>query len=105
MATETARDTRVIANADLDRDGSQPQIHVEERKLTLIDFLKTVIKVNGSDLHLQAASTPMIRVDGRARFLDCPVPDDATMAEYVDTILNSQAEPAEKRKILDTRGS
>jgi len=92
-------------NADIDRDTPQPQIHVEERRLTLHDFLKTVIKVKGSDLHLQAGSTPMIRVDGRARFLDCPPPDDEAMKEYVDTILNAQGEPQERRHTLDHRGS
>src|SRR5262245_4534561 len=65
-------------NADIDRDTPQPEIHVEERRLTLHDFLKTVVKINGSDLHLQAGSVPMIRVDGRARFLDCPAPDCST---------------------------
>ena len=58
-------------NADTEDDhGAQPEIHVESRKLTLHDFLKTVIKINGSDLHLQVGSVPMIRVDGRPRFLD-----------------------------------
>ncbi|HWP40769.1 MAG TPA: PilT/PilU family type 4a pilus ATPase [Tepidisphaeraceae bacterium] len=92
-------------NADIDRDTPQPQIHVEERRLTLHDFLKTVIKVKGSDLHLQAGSTPMIRVDGRARFLDCPPPDDEAMKEYVDTILNAQGEPQDRRHTLEHRGS
>src|SRR4029453_3593524 len=77
-------------NADIDRDTPQPAIHVEERRLTLNDFLKTVVKVNGSDLHLQSASVPMIRVDGRARFLDCAAPDDSAMKEYVDAIMKAQ---------------
>src|SRR2546423_1183105 len=42
----------------------QPAIHVEERRLSLNDFLKTVVKIGGSDLHLQGLSVPMIRVDG-----------------------------------------
>jgi twitching motility protein PilT len=92
-------------NADIDRDTPQPPIHVEERKLGLIDFLKTLIKANGSDLHLQAVSTPMIRVDGRARFLDCPPPDDAQMKKIVDEILDAQDDPADKRSILEHKGS
>src|SRR3954470_17880071 len=104
MASPTTTASTDIAaireNADIDRDTPQPAIHVEERKLGLIDFLKTLIKANGSDLHLQAASTPMIRVDGRARFMDCPPPDDEAMKEYVDTIMNAQDEPADKRAIL-----
>ena len=79
----------------------QPQIHVEERRLKLTDFLKTVVKVNGSDLHLQADSVPMIRVDGRARFLDCLPPDDELMAEYVKELVTDP----EKRNTLEKRGS
>src|SRR4051812_45140007 len=96
---------KVVDNADIDRDTPQPNIHVEERRLSLHDFLKTAVKINGSDIHLQGGSVPMIRVDGRARFLDCgPLSDDA-MKEYVDQILNKQAEPAEKRGLLDHKGS
>ena len=66
-----------VEDEELERDETpQPEIHVEERRLKLKDFLKTLVKVNGSDLHLQAGSVPMIRVDGRARFLDCAPPDD-----------------------------
>ncbi len=77
----------LVENADIDRDTPQPEIHVESRKLALHDFLKTVIKSGGSDLHLQADSVPMIRVDGRARFLDCPPPSNDTMIEYVKQLL------------------
>lgn len=109
MATTTASTTTnpadIKENADIDRDTPQPAIHVEERKLGLVDFLKTLIKANGSDLHLQSASTPMIRVDGRARFMDCPPPDDAAMKEYVDTIMDAQDDPADKRHILEHKGS
>jgi len=69
----------VVENADIDRDSVQPQIHIEERRLSLLDFLKTAIKINGSDVHLQAGSVPMIRVDGRARYLDCPELTAATL--------------------------
>src|SRR5688500_525193 len=96
---------QIVENADIDRDTPQPAIHVEERRLSLMDFLKTVVKAGGSDLHLQAASVPMIRVDGRARFLDCPPPGDDAMKEYVDAIMNSQQDPAEKRGILEHKGA
>ena len=79
MATTTTKLEEIKENADIDRDEPQPQIHVEERQLKLHDFLKTLMKVNGSDLHLQEGSVPMIRVDGRARFLDCAPPDENTM--------------------------
>src|SRR5580658_8306995 len=80
----------IVENADIDRETPQPNIHVEERKLSLHDFLKTTIKINGSDLHLQAGSIPMIRVDGRARFLDCPQPTDAQMGEYVEQMIKEE---------------
>ena len=81
------------------------EIKVDSRRLKLDDFLKTAVKINGSDLHLQAGSVPMIRVDGKAKFLDVPaLPDDA-MKEYVDQILNRQPEPDEKRGLLEHKGS
>jgi twitching motility protein PilT len=92
-------------NADIDRDTPQPEIHVEERKLSLHDFLKTVVKINGSDLHLQSGSRPMIRVDGRARFLDCPPPTDEQMKEYVDAIIATQGEPQDRRDTLNHKGA
>ena len=81
--------------ADLEDDekgAQQPEIHVEEKRLKLDDYLKTLVKVNGSDLHLQADSVPMIRVDGKARFLDCPKPDNALMSEYVKQIIKEDKE-------------
>src|SRR4051812_36800856 len=98
MSREAAE---VVENADIDRDTPQPEIHVEERRLKLKDFLKTVVKINGSDLHLQAGSVPMIRVDGRARFLDCAPPDDDLMTEYVKELVNDQ----EKWDALEHKGS
>jgi twitching motility protein PilT len=95
----------MVENADIDRDTPQPEIHIEERRLKLLDFCKTAIKVNGSDIHLQAGSVPMIRVDGRARFLDCPPLTDDDMKEYVEQIMQSQAEPGEKKHILEHKGS
>jgi twitching motility protein PilT len=92
-------------NADIDRTTPQPHIHVEERRLTLHDFLKTSVKIGGSDIHLQGDSVPMIRVDGRARFLDVLPLSDEAMTEYVDQILNSQADPKDKRDILMHKGS
>lgn len=87
-----------------ERDRSQ-DIHVEERRLTLHDFLKTAIKINGSDIHLQAGSVPMIRVDGKAKFLDVPPLPDEWLKEYVDQVLEAQAEPHERRQILEHKGS
>ena len=93
----------IIENAaeEKDTETPQPQIHVEERRLKLKDFLKTMVKSNGSDLHLQAGSVPMIRVDGRARFLDCLPPDDEIMTEYVKEIVTDR----EKWDILEHKGA
>ena len=38
-----------------------PGITVQERKVTLVDFCRTAIKINGSDIHLQGGAVPMIR--------------------------------------------
>ncbi len=107
MAVQASSTGKVVDNAepDIDRTTPQPHIHVEERKLSLLDFLKTVIKTGGSDLHLQADSVPMIRVDGRARFLDCPPPNNDVMKEYVETIFNAQADPRDKRQTLEHKGA
>ncbi|HEV2296299.1 MAG TPA: PilT/PilU family type 4a pilus ATPase [Tepidisphaeraceae bacterium] len=96
-----AQSTQFIENADIDRDTPQPEIHVEERSLKLHDYLKTCVKVNGSDLHLQEASVPMIRVDGRARFLDTPPATESQMAEFVKQLV---ADP-EKMDVLKHKGS
>ena len=101
----SSQSERIIENADIDRETPQPEIHVEERKLSLHDFLKTVVKINGSDLHLQEGSVPMIRVDGRARFLDCPPPAHEAMKEYVNQIIAAQGEPEDRRHTLDHRGA
>ncbi len=90
MSTNAIHDYR--ENADtVDHDAPAPHIHVDERVLKLKDFLRTVVKVGGSDLHLQAGSVPMIRVDGRTRFLDCPPSTDEHMLDIVkDLAMNKQ---------------
>lgn len=100
MSTTTSHIAE-LTEADHDRTALQPEIHVEEKRLKLRDLLKTLIKVNGSDLHLQAGSVPMIRVDGRARFLDCPPLDDAVMGEYVRDLVNDP----DKFRELELKGS
>jgi twitching motility protein PilT len=85
--------------------GGTPQIRIEDRKVTLIDFCRTAIKINGSDIHLQGGSVPMIRADGRPKFLDLPPLNDQLMEQYVNDIMNAQPNPAEKREMLEKRGS
>ncbi|MGA2230909.1 MAG: PilT/PilU family type 4a pilus ATPase [Tepidisphaeraceae bacterium] len=79
----------------------RPVIKVTERHLTLNDFMKTAIKLSASDVHLQAASIPMMRVDGRARFLECPPSSDAQMDEYIHVLTQDE----EQLKTLHDRGS
>ncbi len=74
----------------VDYDAPQEEIHVEVKKPTLRQYLKTVVKTNGSDLHLQADSTPMIRVDGRPRFLDCPPPTNEEMEQFVKELITDE---------------
>ena len=100
MALETPIG-HLVDNADIDRDTPQPTIHIEERRLSLLDFLKTCIKLGGSDVHLQAGSIPMIRVDGRPRFLECPELTDEQLREYVDEVCRDE----EKKEILHKRGA
>ena len=92
-----------VEPADIEQDAPQPQIHVEERRLTLNDFCRTCIKINGSDIHLQAGSVPMIRVDGKPRYLDCPEADDEQMKAFVHDVMKLQ--DPEKLDILHKKGS
>ena len=82
-----------------------PQIRTEDRRPKLDDFLKMAVKINGSDVHLQAGSIPMIRVDGKAKFLDIPMLSKEAMHEYVQQILNDDQEAEDKKEILEKRGS
>jgi twitching motility protein PilT len=82
-------------------EANAPQIQIEPRKLALRDFLKAVIKLNGSDLHLQAGSIPMIRVDGHARFLEVPACTDELMTEFVKELIHDQ----EHWNILEKKGA
>ena len=105
MSVESSQAGQIVASADANGEAAQPATQAEERRLTLHDFLKTCVKSGGSDIHLQEGSTPMVRVDGRARFLDCSPPTDEAMKEYVDQIIKSQGEPADRRHTLDHKGA
>jgi len=92
---------QVAEDGDAERKVPQPPIHIEERNFTLFDYLKTVMKAGGSDLHLQADSVPLIRVDGRARFLDCPPLSNEQIAEFVKMLIKDE----EHAGILEHRGA
>ena len=72
--------TQVIGD---ESDVVVPEITVEERKLSLHDFLKAVIRFQGSDLHLQADSAADGPRQRQAEVPGCPSPSNETMHEYV----------------------
>ena len=91
---------------DTDDVAPEPtEVRPTERRLKLVDFLKTSVKINGSDVHLQTGSVPMIRVNGEAKYLDAPKLTEDQMGEYVAQIINSQVDPKAKQEILDKKGS
>ena len=92
-------------SAAVDRGEDVKEVHVEDhaaRGYTLTKFLKTSIKLGASDIHLQAESIPMMRIDGRARFLDVDELSDGQMQDYVDELL--EASP-DKKKEFEEMGS
>jgi twitching motility protein PilT len=76
------------ASAKVDTNGQHG--HSQPGVPSLRQFLKTVITTGGSDIHLQADSTPVIRVDGRLRFLDCAQPNNDTMLSFVRELVQDK---------------
>jgi twitching motility protein PilT len=85
-----------------DAETPQPQIRIEQRQLRLDDFLRACIKLNGSDVHLQAGSIPMIRVNGTPKYLDVPEMTDEEIGECVKSALRGVQD---KIDTLEKRGS
>ncbi len=103
MTTDTAE---LAPATDTEDAVPEPtEVRPTERRLKLIDFLKTSVKINGSDVHLQTHSVPMIRVNGEAKYLDAPKLTEDQMGEYVAQIINSQVDPKAKQELLDKKGS
>ncbi|MEM6313200.1 MAG: PilT/PilU family type 4a pilus ATPase, partial [Planctomycetota bacterium] len=91
-------------SAGLDRGADVQEVHVEEhssKRYTLEKFLKTSIKLGASDIHLQTGSVPMMRIDGRARFLDVDEMEQDLMEQYVKQLVTEE----EKQKNLAELGS
>jgi twitching motility protein PilT len=82
-------------------DSATPSIHIEERQLHLLDFLQLCIKEGGSDVHLQAGSVPMLRIDGRPKFLSSAELTDQQLTEFSNVLFHDP----EKRKVFDNRGA
>ena len=97
--------TETLPTAGPAASEAAPDIVVRDRKISLVDFCRTAIKINGSDIHLQAGSVPMIRVDGKPKFLDVPPLSDEVLHSCVADVINAQPNGPEKREILEKRGS
>lgn len=80
----------------------RPQMKIEERLWKLDDFLRACIKLNGSDVHLQAGSVPMIRINGSPKYLDLPEMSDEQIGECVKSALRGVQD---KIETLEKRGS
>jgi twitching motility protein PilT len=80
---------------------SAPELPKFVNKLPLLEMLRGLFKMNGSDLHVQQDSVPMFRVDGRARFLDVPPTTTEQMEDYVRTLIRHE----DHWKQLETKGA
>ncbi|HSU66082.1 MAG TPA: PilT/PilU family type 4a pilus ATPase [Tepidisphaeraceae bacterium] len=90
-----------VPQTHIEAEALPPQIRIEERHFTLDDFLRLCMKLNGSDVHLQAMSVPMLRIDGRPHFLNCAPLGTPAMKEFVDQLLRDPA----KRALFESDGA
>ncbi|MBU0640862.1 MAG: PilT/PilU family type 4a pilus ATPase [Planctomycetes bacterium] len=56
--------------------------------VTLRRLLRTAIENNASDLHVQAGSPPLVRIDGRVRYVDCAALEAEDLCEFADLVLD-----------------
>jgi twitching motility protein PilT len=68
--------------------------------MELVRLLETLVKLGGSDLHLQAAATPMVRLGGDLKALDMPPLEDSTIRTYMQ-----QMSPGSAQIILEAKRS
>jgi twitching motility protein PilT len=101
MAAQTKPGSVVVTRSD--GDAPPPKIRIEDRRMTLDDFCQACIKLNGSDIHLQGGSIPMIRVNGVPKFLDHPEMTDEQINGCVSDAIGdpSKAEILEKKGAVD----
>jgi twitching motility protein PilT len=81
---------------------SSPQIRVQEKRMTLDEFCQLCIQLNGSDIHLQAGSAPMIRVNGGPKFLEHP---EMSNEQILACVKDCTDHYPDKFEILEKRGS
>ena len=80
----------------------RPQQAGDEGMATLPELLKTVIDIEGSDLHLTTQTPPQIRVHGKLQTLDLPVlgPSDTKALAY-SVLTDAQKKRFEETLELD----
>src|SRR5262245_36407609 len=61
-------------------------------RMELVKLLEALIKLGGSDLHLQAGAPPMLRVGGDLKPLETPPLEDSQIREYMRQMSPSQAQ-------------
>ncbi len=56
--------------------------------MTLRRLLLTAIENDASDLHVQAGSPPMLRISGKAHYVEAPAPTAEELADFADLVLD-----------------
>ena len=60
--------------------------------MELVRLLEALIKLGGSDLHLQAGAPPMVRIGGDLKGLETPPLEDSQIRQYMQQMSPSQAQ-------------
>ncbi|GMV24199.1 MAG: twitching motility protein PilT [Phycisphaerae bacterium] len=60
--------------------------------MELVRLLEALVKLGGSDLHLQAGSAPMVRLGGDLKPLEAPPLEDSNIREYMQQMSPAQAQ-------------
>src|SRR3954471_23801739 len=68
--------------------------------MELVRLLESLVKLGGSDLHLQAAAAPMVRIGGDLKALDMPPLEDGVIRSYMQ-----QMSPAAAQIMLEEKRS
>ena len=70
--------------------------------MDLVRLLDTLVKLEGSDLHLQAGAAPMVRIGGDLKPLESPPLEDAQIRKYMQEVGPAQAQiTLEQRRTAD----
>jgi twitching motility protein PilT len=70
--------------------------------MELVRLLEALIKLGGSDLHLQAGAAPMVRIGGDLKGLEAPPLEDSLIRQYMQQMSSGQAQiNLEERRSAD----